>query len=44
MDDSLTQWLNAAAGSSVLLDTPMIVITKFGVTLMVLAVAMVGTE
>ena len=39
MDDNLTQWLNAAAGSSVLLDTPMIAITKFGLPLLVLAVA-----
>ena len=39
MDKSLTHWLNAAAGSSAWLDLVMIAITKFGVPLMVLAVA-----
>ena len=39
MDKNLTHWINAAAGSSAWLDPLMIAITKFGVPLMVLAVA-----
>lgn len=39
MDKLLTQWLNAAAGTSAWLDPMMIATTKFGVPLMVLAVA-----
>ncbi len=39
MDKGLTQWLNAAAGSSAWLDRVMIATTKFGVPLMVLGVA-----
>jgi undecaprenyl-diphosphatase len=40
MDASLTHWINAAAGISPLLDRTMIVISQFGVPLMVIAVAL----
>jgi len=39
MDTSLTHWINALSGSSALVDLLMIDITRFGVPLMVLAVA-----
>jgi undecaprenyl-diphosphatase len=40
MDDAITQWINSAAGQSVLLDTIMISITQYGVPLLVLIVAL----
>lgn len=35
MDDAITQWINAGAGKSGLLDTFMIAVTQFGVPLLV---------
>ena len=40
MDDTITQWINSAAGRSALLDTIMISITQYGVPLLVLIVAL----
>lgn len=40
MDDAITQWINSAAGHSVLLDIIMTSITRYGVPLLVLAVAL----
>lgn len=40
MDEAITHWINAAAGSSEILDTVMIAVTKFGVPLVVLCVIM----
>ena len=38
MDDVITRWINAAAGSSALLDAVMIAVTKFGVPVAVVCV------
>jgi undecaprenyl-diphosphatase len=40
MDAAITSWINAAAGSNLLLDSSMIAATRFGVPLMVLLVAL----
>ena len=40
MDEAITHWINAAAGSSEILDTVMIAVTKLGVPLVVLCVIM----
>ena len=38
MDRRITQWMNALAGSNVLLDSAMITVTKFGVPFLILLV------
>ena len=38
MDDAVTQWINASAGSNAMLDTIMIALTQYGVPLLVLLV------
>jgi undecaprenyl-diphosphatase len=38
MDDAVTQWINASAGSSAMLDTFMVALTQYGVPLLVLLV------
>lgn len=40
MDERITRWINAPAGSNALLDQVMLAITHYGVPLMILAVAM----
>ncbi|MBB4568385.1 phosphatase PAP2 family protein [Rhizobium leucaenae] len=40
MDQTITQWINSSAGTSPMLDRIMIMITQFGVPLLVLAVAL----
>jgi undecaprenyl-diphosphatase len=42
MDHATTQWINAWAGSSALLDMFMIAITQYGVPLLVLLVVVRG--
>jgi hypothetical protein len=37
MDQAITQWINSLAGSNVLLDSVMIMATKVGVPLLVVA-------
>lgn len=39
LDDSVTQWINSLSGQSALVDSIMIVVSAYGVQLMVLAVA-----
>src|SRR5579859_7665857 len=39
MDETITRWVNAAAGSSPILDAAAIAVTTFGVPLLVLCVA-----
>jgi undecaprenyl-diphosphatase len=38
MDDAVTQWINASAGSNIVLDTMMVALTQYGVPLLVLFV------
>src|SRR5665213_2086036 len=40
MDNAITQWINSAAGQNPLLDTIMILVTRYGVPLLVLLVVL----
>ena len=40
MDDAITQWINAGAGKSALLDAVMVAVTQYGVSLLVALVAL----